>query len=155
MSLQPVTNRSHPLLAVFMTAFLFLSGCQSLQENKSIVFLGLDQATLRVIERADDRRHYAERIVEIAGDARSFVDANETATVDAVIDIVRAQIKWEKLGLADRRLVEQLIVIASEEIKKRVDVGLIKNSDRVFVAQALTVIEQSAMYWLDQNPIDA
>lgn len=139
------------LIATLAVAFFILAGCQTLKDNRAVTLLGIDQATLRVIERADDPQQRAQRIADIAVDAIAFVSAEEMATVDTVLSLVTDRAQWDKLSVADERLVRQLINLAAAEISERIESGIISETDKVFVIDVLTTIESAALYYLDQT----
>ena len=131
------------LVLLFAFSFPFLAGCSLLQtaeDSPLVAKLTVQQATLRVIDEDVER---AERVLELAGQARSMVQVDE-ATVDFVDGFIRAQIDWGRLTLADAQLLIMLLDELRDRLAERMGEGLLSPEDRVSINRVIDWIEESA-----------
>jgi hypothetical protein len=123
-SLQPVDGQSQE------------ANTQSLAAKSAIQY-----ATIKAIEGKSER---AKRVVSITADLDSLVDGNTQASVDKVEQLVRDEVRWDKLDTADTLLVNNLINGVKVQLQKRIDEGVLDKDERVAVRTVLTWVREAA-----------
>jgi len=123
--------------------FLLLAGCAALEtveKSPMVAQLTVQQATLRVIDTDPDK---ADRVLEIAEQTRGMIEVDEV-TVGLLDQFLRAQIKWEKLTLADEQLLVMLLDQLRDRLAERMGDGLLSPEDRISIKRVIGWVEDSA-----------
>ena len=104
-------------------------------------------ATAKVISRADDPGGKAQRIIDIATQAKQLAEGGTLALVDDLHDEVNQRIDWAALDEGDTLLVQALISGVRAELKVRVDDNLIEG-DALIVLQLVldNIIDAATVY---------
>lgn len=96
-------------------ALLFsLVGCSSLSQSPNGELL-VTYATSKFISRSSSPSKRAERVIEIANSAISFLDKDKMP-INQVETLILNKIDWSKLDASDRLLIEALITRVKSEI---------------------------------------
>ena len=118
-----------------------MAGCSLLEvvEDSPIAsYIVVQQSTLRFI--GDDMER-AERVVEIAEQVEEY--AAGTVTVALLIDYTRAQVRWDKMSLADAALLDSLLMQLSFSLEDKMGTGELSPEDLVNV--------QTVVGWIKSN----
>lgn len=117
------------IIAITIGLSILASGCNTPTQTLTAQIA----VTIGVAEVVKDRPDYAAKAVAIANDVIALAD-NDEAVVDAVIELVRSKIDWQKLADESPTSVSavNLLLAAIEvELEKRVSVGSIPEDYRV------------------------
>jgi hypothetical protein len=117
------------IIAIIVGLSFFATGCNTPTQTLAAQ-IAVTLATEQVVK---DHPGYAAKAVAIANDVIALAD-NDEAVVDAVIDLVRSKIDWQKLADESPTSVSavNLLLAAIEvELEKRVSVGSIPEDYRV------------------------
>lgn len=145
--------RLDTFVVLLFSMFLVFSvtGCQSLaqgdQRSELIAEVAIKVATAKVISRADDPGGKAQRIIDIATQAKQLAEGGTLALVDDLHDEVNQRIDWAALDEGDTLLVQALISGVRAELKVRVDDNLIEG-DALIVLQLVldNIIDAATVY---------
>lgn len=134
-------------LALFLIACLLtLSGCATIENAPATSKLVVQVATMKVIEAESDRHARAAKIIEIATEAKTWLDT-DTVTVDLIKSKVLERLTGLNLQPSDRLLASVLVDAVASDLLSKVGVGLIPADKRITVNQVLGwVIEASKFY---------
>lgn len=133
----------HTGIALMLMAVLALTaGCAALQERDTGAQLTVQYATLKVIEQSDDVT--AEGVIEHVQRARALVDEDPDVTLGQLAEEVRSEIPWSRLSLADRMLLDAVLLEAEERLRQRIGDGLLDEDARVAVTVLFDWIERAA-----------
>lgn len=127
-------------LAVILSLCL-LTACALMRSNESGVRLAVQYATAKVVDGDPTK---ADKVMEIAARAREHVTGPTSATVSQLDAVVRAQIPWDSLDMADRLLVDALLLELRDELARRLGDGVLNDTQRLQVAAVITWIERAA-----------
>lgn len=133
-----------PALALALVAVFLLEGCGSItkQADQIMVRLTVQQATLRVIADDADR---AARVEQLAGQALDYA-SGEAVVLDEVYHAVWREIRWDSLSLADRALIEALMLQLHRGLTERYGDGVLSPDDLISVRTVLLWIQQDAEF---------
>lgn len=112
---------THACLLTFLFVF-GLFGCATFDKNVNSERLLVQVATMKVIERGDtaeDRSLRAQRIVAIAGEAKSVLNT-DSVTIDLLKSKVLERIDGLNLQPSDRLLATVLVQTVVDELSTRV-----------------------------------
>ncbi len=129
------------LLAVVFAAVA--SGCATFRDNQPAARLAVTYATLKVIEGGDDQVARAQKILDIANDAKHFLDG-DAVTLSALEQAVRDRLAAEELSPADRLLADALVLTIAAELRERIGQGALGAEQRVTVSTVLDWVTQAA-----------
>lgn len=134
------------IVAGVLGALAFLPGCAILQGDGSegeefAVRSSIQLATVKVIDGDQER---AERVVEIASQARELVAGDSTAALDEVEQRVRDEIQWDTLSPAEQQVASDLVELVRAELEARIGEGALDPEDRVAVRTVLDWIIEAA-----------
>ena len=133
-----------PALALALVAVFLLEGCGSItkQSDEIVVRLTVQQATLRVIADDADR---AARVEQLAGQALDYA-SGEAVVLDEVYHAVWREIRWDSLSLADRALIEAMMIQLHRGLTERYGDGVLSPDDLISVRTVLLWIQQDAEF---------
>ncbi len=126
---------------------LALSGCavlDKIEESPMTAELITNQITLRFIAGSEDPIERAARVRDVVDKARSQVSGDQTYTLAAIDEAVRAEINWQSMSVADQEILNFGLTKARAAIEKLVGDGAIDPEARETVATLLTWIDQAA-----------
>ena len=115
-----------PLLAALIFALALMTGCATTGGQDVAARIGVQYATPKIID-GDAAR--AQSVVDVTSQAISLA-AGGVVDLDVLEAQVREAIPWDDMDLADRQLVELLLLQVRAELDQRVDEGLVE-ADRV------------------------
>ena len=118
-----------------------MAGCSLLEvveDSPMASYIVVQQSTLRFI--GDDVER-AERVMEIAEQVEEY--AAGTVTVALLIDYTRAQVRWDKMSLADAALLDSLLMQLSFSLEDKMGTGELSPEDLVNV--------QTVVGWIKSN----
>ena len=118
-----------------------MAGCSLLEvveDSPMASYIVVQQSTLRFI--GDDMER-AERVMEIAEQVEEY--AAGTVTVALLIDYTRAQVRWDKMSLADAALLDGLLMQLSFSLEDKMGTGELSPEDLVNV--------QTVVGWIKSN----
>ena len=130
-------------------AAMVLAGCAMLEENPASVGLAVQVATMKVIEEnePEHRDERAERILAMAGEARTFLDLEEV-TIPALRAAIDARLAELELEPSDRALADLLVDAIAYELEERLGEGILSPEDRETVSRVLSSVETAARIYL-------
>lgn len=139
--------RTNFLAFLIVTCMLGMAACASFQQNAPVAQLGVQVATMKVIEA--DKAHAAERaakVKEIATDAKSFFDTG-TANLSQLEQAVRDRLAPLNLQPSDQLLANALIQAVIAELQQRVGNGAVP-ADAVYQVSTVLgwVIDATGFY---------
>lgn len=129
---------------IFALAFLFASGCGTLErigEHETAAKLTIQYATLKYIDGDSGK---AERVIEVVGQVRQYLDESEQSEISAIHSVVLNQVDFGSLDSADEMLVRGLVDMVRVEIDRRVASQFLTEGDKVFLGNVLNWIEDAA-----------
>ncbi|MBL1293060.1 MAG: hypothetical protein COB61_004225 [Thiotrichales bacterium] len=134
---------------LILMIFVFTSACSStggtLNTDGSFVSnLAINYATLKVIENSGAPVSKARRIVAIAKDTKTLVDAGTLALVPQLEQVVRDKINWSSLDASDTLLVSALLLAVRAELDQRIDGGTLDANTVLTVAHVLDIVIRAA-----------
>lgn len=142
--LNRLTGRQAAVLSLCL-AIALVTGCSLLQDRDARLQLAVQYATLKTIDRSASSS--AEDVLDGVARARAVVDRDEAVTIGLLADQVRATIRWERLDVADRLLLDAVLQEAEAELARRIGEGMLKPEDRVAVLTLLDwIAAAAAMY---------
>ena len=118
-----------------------VAGCSLLEvvEDSPVAsYIVVQQSTLRFI--GDDVER-AERVMEIAEQVEEY--AAGTVTVALLIDYTRAQVRWDRMSLADAALLDSLLTQLSLSLEDKMGTGELSPEDLINV--------QTVVGWIKTN----
>ena len=118
-----------------------MAGCSLLEvveDSPMASYIVVQQSTLRFI--GDDVER-AERVMEIAEQVGEYTAG--TVTVALLIDYTRAQVRWDKMSLADAALLDSLLMQLSFSLEDKMGTGELSPEDLVNV--------QTVVGWIKSN----
>ena len=121
-----------------------VSGCSLLEvveDSPMASYIVVQQSTLRFI--GDDVER-AERVIEIAEQVEEY--AAGTVTVALLIDYTRAQVRWDKMSLADAALLDSLLMQLSISLEDKMGTGELSPEDLINVQTVVEWIKQNAQF---------
>lgn len=131
-----------------ITLFLFVSGCAAINyvsESESVMRVTTSQATMRVIERADDTEDRADRILELVSDIEESVSDEDEVSLDFLFDRVKERIDWDELSRANESLIEAVLLEAETRLEERIEESnALSKEDRVKINTFLSWIKDTA-----------
>lgn len=131
-----------------ITLFLFVSGCAAINyvsESESVMRVTTSQATMRVIERADDTEDRADRILELVSDIEESVSDEDEVSLDFLFDRVKERIDWNELSRANESLIEAVLLEAETRLEERIEESnALSKEDRVKINTFLSWIKDTA-----------
>jgi len=130
---------------VFVLA-LMLVGCggnqvQKFDSHSLMLQLATSAATARVL---DAKPEWRERTVEIADIAIGSIDGGVVGTVDELVAVVKAEVRWEKMLPEEQALVSVLIDAVAQEIRNYLEAGGYATEE----ADAFLVRTRLVMLWV-------
>lgn len=132
------------LVAVAMT------GCAALErveESPVASHLVANQITLRFIARADDPVARAADVRDVLQRVRKGIDQREQEgryTLTELVSVVRGEISWGSLSLADQQLLEDSLAMAESALSDLIGEGVLDANERETVATLFTWIDNAA-----------
>ena len=138
-------------LVFSMAAVFGLAGCKSLaegdQRSELVATVAIQVATSKVINRSGDPAAKAQRIIDIATQAKQLAEGGTLALVDDLHDEVNQRIDWAALDEGDTLLVQALISGVRAELKVRVDDNLIEGDALIVLKLVLdNIIDAATVY---------
>ena len=116
-------------------ASLLFSGCallEQVEQSPLAAHIAVQQATLRYIDGDVEK---AQRVVDVAEQVKEY--AAGTVTI-ALLDVyLRAQIKWDKISMADALLLDALLVELSERMEQKMGEGELSPEDLASVERVV------------------
>lgn len=111
------------------------------------------QSVARYAERGETELEKSKRASEVEYVAREllvYIDGNPTATIDQIIDVLEAQVAWERLSRPDRLLVKDIIrgLEISLEQRQREQLKIGVDEDVVIAVRSLLQTVISAAVYL-------
>jgi hypothetical protein len=126
-----------------LVATLLLVGCATIRENPVPALVGIQSATLFVIEQSSDRQAKARDIIAAAEDAKKLLDF-DAVTLDQLVARVRERIASSDRELSEKAGLSGLLTISQAWLQDRISDGTLSPEDRATVNDVLNTIIQSA-----------
>jgi hypothetical protein len=126
-----------------VVATLLLVGCATIRDNPVPALVGIQSATLYVIEQSSDRKAKARDIIAAAEDAKKLLDF-EAVTLDQLVARVRERIANSDRELSEKAGLSGLLTIAQTWLQDRISEGTLSPDDKATVNDVLSTIIQSA-----------
>lgn len=144
------------LLAAVVAAFILglITGCSTTPEGQRRDRLGVQVATMALIERADNPADKATRIMALSGDMRVLLDMAEVTVGDlriALLARLAERTAAGKVSPLERLAALEFINTVADAVEKRLGAGLLTQDTRVKVNTVLTWIEDAARSYVS-NP---
>lgn len=135
-----------PLL--IMSSLLFsMSGCENIKtwidsqdKNmalKTVVYTAVDA----LIEKNPE---YRDKILDLTGDAKQFIDSNPKAQASEIIAAARKDINWDKLNNNQKVIAETLLSVLEDQIKQQIDEGKLEGLNSTRVLDLIGWVEDAA-----------
>lgn len=141
--------------AITLLFALILSACSVLndvgryaQDNPIIVDAATRQAVFRYIDAGEteaDKSSRAKAVIDTVRDVDAFLQGNPTASVDGLLGVVEAQVKWGKLSVADRFLVQDILSLVRLNLENKQREGLLDPEAVIGVRALLETALQAAL----------
>jgi len=139
------------VLALTIGALVGFTGCstwesvqQRVSESDVTSQLVVNQITLRIIDGADNPQERAQRIREIIASVEDQIDGDIVARLDQLEAVVRSEIDWESLSLADQEIVNFALEKARLTLEDLIGDGVLEESDIETVSTLLRWIDNAA-----------
>lgn len=123
-----------------------LTGCSALEhvgqysrENPLVVNAATRQAVFRYIDAGEtetDKSNRAKSVIDAVREVDAFLEGNPTASIGALLQVIDAQIKWDKLNPADRLLIKDIVTMVGMSLEDKLKAGLL-SEDAVIGLRAL------------------
>jgi vacuolar-type H+-ATPase subunit E/Vma4 len=126
-----------------LVATLLLVGCATIRDNPVPALVGIQSATLYVIEQSSDRKAKARDIIAAAEDAKKLLDF-EAVTLDQLVARVRERIANSDRELSEKAGLSGLLTIAQTWLQDRISEVTLSPDDKATVNDVLSTIIQSA-----------
>lgn len=143
------------ILACLVSFAIGLSACSTTPDGERRDRLGVQVATMALIERADAPRVKAADILEVSGRLRTDVNAAVEASVGdlraTLLAIMAERYTAGKLSPLERLAALEFINTVADGVERRVGSGLLTPETRVKVNTVLTWIEDAARTYVS-NP---
>lgn len=137
------------LLALSLASCSFLNDVgQYAQDNPIIVDAATRQAVFRYIDAGEteaDKNSRAEAVVDTVRDVDSFLQGSPTSSVDTLLGVVEAQVKWGKLSTADRFLVQDILSLVRLNLENKQREGLLDPEAVIGIRALLETALQAAL----------
>lgn len=121
--------------AMILGSVMFLSGCSLLQyveQSPLASQLAVQQATLRYINEDAEK---AQRVIVVAEQVKEY--ASGVVTIALLDHYIRAQVKWNKLSIADAVLLDTLLFELAERMQEKVGAGELSEQDLANVEKVI------------------
>lgn len=134
----------------FITAIVLmvaLSACavlEQVEKSPMTAQLVTDQITLRFIAGSDDPVARAERVRAVVAKVRSHVSGTESYSIAALDQVVREQINWQSLSVADQALLDYALSKARSSLADLIGEGVVDPEQSETVDTLLTWIDNAA-----------
>lgn len=123
---------------------LLISGCSLLNfKTDPSARLAVTFATLKVIEQGDNPELRAQRVAEIAEEARAFVET-DMLSLDQLETALLMRLADEDLSPSDRLLADALISAVIAELEARVGSGFLTPEQKLTVGEVLGWVSAAA-----------
>lgn len=135
------------VLACIVAFALGLSACSTTPEGEHRDRLGVQVATMALIERADQPAAKAARIVQLADTMRVMLELSEVTVGDlrhALLTRLAERYAAGEISPLERLAALEFINSVSDGVEKRLGAGLLTPDTRVKVNTVLTWIEDAA-----------
>lgn len=131
------------LLILAMLPVLF--ACSAVQEREPLAEIAVQAATIRVIDNDSEK---AQRVITIASQVWQAASDDPQPTVDALIALARAEIRWDRLDPAETNLVNLLLLRTRSELEDKFPDNLIPEDARVTVRTIAEWVIETATFYL-------
>lgn len=118
-------------------------GCAALAEKPAMTELVITYATLKVIGSEGDMESRAEKVREIADRGILLLDL-EQVSLELLEDEVRHRISEMGLDQADTLLADALVATVMEELRSKVDSGVMSPEAKMTASHLLRVVKAAA-----------
>lgn len=122
---------------IALLAALTLGACATLGDNQRAIQMSVQYATLKYIGEDTDK---AKRVHQVAQEV--IPGLSGATTVGALESALRQKIRWERLDMADRLLLDTLITELANELHERMGDGVLDAEQRARV--------ETIVYWVQQ-----
>ncbi len=133
-------------MCITLLVALALAGCGPIsvlvKERNPTAQLTVQYATLKVIEQSSTIS--ATDVLQHVDRVRAVIDSNASITIGALSAQVRENIRWDRLAIADRLLLDALLTEAEARLAERIGSGALSPDDRVTISALLDWIAQAA-----------
>ena len=136
--------KKNSILAVALSALLLFSGCATTDSGSGrqlVAKLAVTYATMKVIERNPG---HAQRIIEISQTVKEAAGGGKAATVKLLVELIKAEIRWNTLSAADAMIVNLLVDEIGAQLTARIGDGQLDSVNLLVVAEVASWIEQAA-----------
>lgn len=133
------------ILRIMLAASLMFGayGCAALAEKPAMTELVITYATLKVIGSEGDMESRAEKVREIADRGILLLDL-EQVSLELLEDEVRHRISEMGLDQADTLLADALVATVMEELRSKVDSGVMSPEAKMTASHLLRVVKAAA-----------
>jgi uncharacterized protein YceK len=134
-------------IVFFVIATALMVGCASLNQNTAAT-AAIQIGVMKVVEvDAGNERQRAEKIIDIASEARTFLDTADVS-VPVLEAAINARLAALDLAPSDRLLAGLVVQSVVGELNVRVGSGLLSAEQRLTVSQVLSAVEKAASFYL-------
>lgn len=143
---------------VIAFCLFFITGCSTVsslvsytQSNPLIVDLATRQAVIRFIDGGDTPEDKTKRATEVIARIERveyFVEGNPTASADTLLTVIRSNVDWESMRLADRLLVADIFTIIESNLKKSERDGYLDEDAVIRIRVLLRTLTETAEVFL-------
>lgn len=135
---------SNILRIMLAASFVFGAyGCSALAEKPAMTELVITYATLKVIGSEGDLEARAEKVRDIADRGILLLDL-EQVSLELLEDEVRHRISEMGLDQADTLLADALVATVMEELRSKVDSGVMSPEAKMTASHLLRVVKAAA-----------
>lgn len=134
-------------LILATVALLTLTGCATTPDGARRDRLGVQVATMALIERAENPADKAARIIEAVDATRVLLELSDVSVSDlrgALMTRLAERQADGKVSPLERLAALEVINAVSDEVERRVGLGLLTPDARVKVGTVLTWVEDAA-----------
>jgi len=122
------------------------SGCVS-PPSTDAKLVAQVSVTFGVGKVLENNPSYAPRVVQIAEEVAAAA-AGEASTVDLVMSLAREKIDWANLSPADRTLVNTLLLAIEDQLRRRIESGVLSPEKALLVRELATWIADAARLYV-------
>lgn len=139
---------------IALIALAALAGCQSFnkalsyaQSNPIIVNVATKQAVARFVNGGDTPEAKTARALEVERVVRSvehFLEGNPTASSKTILLVLKANVDFDALSVADRLLVDDILTVVEANLSKNEQAGLLDDRAVIRIRVLLRTLMQTA-----------
>jgi len=138
----------HKLLTAALITPFILNGCAVVdyaENHHTVAYIATNQATMRVLDQADDSETWAQRTVTITEELENTIRDGKV-TFDELFERVHDRIDWDSMSHSDEQLLGLVLSETERRLEQRIndEDSALSDDDLVKVKTFIGWVQQSA-----------